>query len=64
MAKAPTISAQERKWRAQDALSTITRAAEIQKDRALMSEVRKIAQQQVKSLSEVAGKTPRATKPR
>lgn len=59
MAKAPKISAQERKWRAQDALSTITRAAEIQRDRALMADVKKVAQEQVKSLSVVAGKTTR-----
>jgi hypothetical protein len=64
MAKAPKMTAQDRQWRAQNALETITRAAEIQKDRALMAEVRKIAEQQVKTLSAVTSKTPRATKPR
>lgn len=42
--------AERRKWEAQDALRTITRAEEIKRDRALMSEVKKCAREQVKSL--------------
>jgi len=53
MARAPKISADERRWRAEDDLRTLTRAQEIQKDRSRMSQVQKIAQQQVKTLSAV-----------
>lgn len=60
MAKKPTISAQERAWRAQDALRTLTQAQEIQKDRTLMRDVKKVAQQQVQTLSKVAGTKPAA----
>lgn len=35
----------ERKWKARDALSTLTRAAEIQKDVGLMRDVRRLAQE-------------------
>lgn len=41
----------EMKWRAKDALSTLTRAAEIQKDKALMRAVKTEARQQVKAIS-------------
>lgn len=55
MARKPTLSRQERDWRAQDALHTLTRAQEIQKDRTLMADVKKIAAKQVQTLSKVAG---------
>lgn len=42
--------AERRKWEAQDALRTITRAEEIKRDRGLMAEVKKCAREQVKSL--------------
>lgn len=61
MARKPTVSPQERQWRAQDALHTLTRAQEIQKDSRLMADVRKFAKQQVQTLSKVAG--PPAKKP-
>jgi hypothetical protein len=50
--------AEQRKWRAQDALSTITRADEIKRDAALMRDVKAIAQKQVKTLTDIA-KLPR-----
>jgi len=52
-------SAQDRKYRAEDALRTITRADEIKKDRALMGDVRKLANEQMKTLASVAGKPKR-----
>jgi hypothetical protein len=47
-------AAQERKWRAQDALNTITRAGEIQRDRSLMRDVKVLAKEQMKTLQGVA----------
>lgn len=44
----------ERRWRAENALRTITEAANIQKDKALMREVKKVAREQVKQLQCVA----------
>lgn len=55
-AAAPRMSADERRWRAQSALETITRANEIQKDKRLMSDVQKLATEQVKTLSTVVKK--------
>lgn len=49
-------AADERKWRAQSALETITRAADMQKDKGLMRDVKKLAAEQVKTLSSVAGR--------
>lgn len=48
--------AERRKWEAQDALRTITRAEEIRRDRGLMAEVKKCAREQVKSLECVTKK--------
>lgn len=48
--------AERRKWEAQDALRTITRAEEIKRDRSLMAEVKKCAREQVKSLECVTKK--------
>ena len=47
---------QERKWRAQDALRTIQQATEMQKDPGLMRDVVKLANEQMRALSKVAGK--------
>lgn len=57
MAKATKarISADEKRWRAQDALSTLTRAEQIRADKSLMADVKKYAQAQVQTLSKVAG---------
>lgn len=57
------ISADERKWRAQDALRTLTEADRIRNDKTLMSDVRKHATQQISTLSKVAkGQTKSPTK--
>jgi len=52
--KDPKIAAQERAWRAQDALATLTRAETIRTDAKLMADVRKYANSQVKTLAKVA----------
>lgn len=51
----PARDAQERKWRAEDALRTLTRAAEIRKDKALMADVEALAKQQQKTLAAITG---------
>lgn len=43
----------ERKYRAEDALRTITRANEMMKDKALMRDVKACAREQQKALSKV-----------
>lgn len=48
--------ARERRYQAEDALRTITRSAEIQRDRRLMSDVRKLACEQVKTLKPLTRK--------
>ena len=60
----PRVTKQEREWRAQEALSTLTRAQAIQGDRRLMADVKKIAAQQVKTLSKVAGPSKTTAKKR
>lgn len=54
MAGTRRISAQERAWRTQSDLDTLTRAAEIQRDRSRMTAVQKHAQKQVANLQKVA----------
>lgn len=49
-----TQKAQERKWAAEDALRTLTRAAEIQQDKGLMRDAKALANQQVAKLAAVA----------
>ena len=44
---------QERRWRAEGALDTLTRACEIQRDKALMREVKKIAHERVEQLRRI-----------
>lgn len=51
----PAMAVEERKWRAEDDLRTITRACEIQRDSSRMREVKKLAGQQIKSLEKVRG---------
>lgn len=48
----------QRKYAAEDALRTLTRATEIQKDKTLMRDVRTMAQQQIKDLSSVTKRKP------
>jgi hypothetical protein len=49
--------AEEMKWRAEDDLRTLQRAQEIQADKARMGMAKRMAAQQVKALSKVAGKS-------
>lgn len=43
-------AAERRRYRAEEDLRTVTRAEEIRRDRERMSDVRKLAQEQVKNL--------------
>lgn len=47
---------QERRYRAEEALRTITRAEEHKRDRSLMADVKKCAREQAKTLDCVLGK--------
>ena len=53
-APAPRVSADEKRWRAEDALRTIARAAEHQKNPGLMRDVRKVAVDQAKAAAKAA----------
>lgn len=53
MVNAPS-SAETMRYRAEEALHTITRAQEHMKDRQLMGEVRKVAREKAKMFHEVA----------
>lgn len=48
----------QRKYAAEDALRTLTRATEIQKDKTLMRDVCTMAKQQIKDLSSVTKRKP------
>lgn len=52
----PAQVREERRWKAEDALRTITRAGEIQRDRGLMREVKKLATEQMSTLKSVVKK--------
>lgn len=43
----------ERKWEVEDALRTMQRAKELEKDKGLMRDVKKLANEQIKALKEV-----------
>lgn len=47
---------EQRRYRAEDALRTITRAEEIKRDRPLMKDVKQCARDQAKVLGSVLGK--------
>ncbi len=52
----------ERKWEVQNAMSTLQRAQDIQKDAKLMADVKKAAMAEVKKLQSLAGEsTPKKT---
>lgn len=51
----PRMSAEDKRWRAEDAIRTLTRADEIKRDAGLMREVKRMAGQQAKTLQKVAG---------
>lgn len=57
-----TPDAQERKWRAEDALRTLTRAEECKRDKQLMGDVRRLANEQMKSLQSLSGGRRRGEK--
>jgi hypothetical protein len=46
--------AEMRKWEVESAMSTLKRAAEIQKDAKLMTDVKKMAQEQAKMFTNLA----------
>ena len=52
---APTVaeSKESRNWRAEDALRDIERAERHKSDKALMADVKKLAQEKVKSLKDI-----------
>lgn len=55
----------ERQWEVQNAMSTLQRAQEIQKDAKLMVDVKKAAMAEVKKLQSLAGSSaPKKTLPR
>jgi hypothetical protein len=56
------LTAQERKWRTQEDLSTLKRAAEINADRARTAAVRKAANDEVAKLKNLAGTAARKGK--
>lgn len=46
----------DRKWETEDALRTLTRAYEIVKDPKLMGDVKKLAGERAKEMSDISGK--------
>lgn len=48
--------AERHKWEVDDALRTLTRAYEIVKDKALMSDVKKMAAEKAKEMVDISGK--------
>jgi hypothetical protein len=59
---AARVSEQDRRWAAESAMETLARAEAIQKDRRLMTDVKKLASERIASLQKVAGKTPAGRK--
>jgi hypothetical protein len=53
MTSTKSDDARERKWKAEDALRDIERAEQHKRDKALMSDVKKLAQDKVKSLKNI-----------
>lgn len=49
----PSYPEESKKWRAQDALRDLERAAEHKRDKALMADVKKLAADKVKSLKDI-----------
>jgi hypothetical protein len=49
-------AAEDKKWRAEDAMRTLMRAEDIKKDRALMSDVQRMAKEQAAKMSGLCGK--------
>lgn len=53
---APRMPTDERRWRAESNLRTLAEADKIRNDPKAMSDVRKVAAEQQKALSKIAGK--------
>lgn len=51
-----TMRAEEKRWRAEDAMRDLMRAEDHKKDKGLMSEVKKMAQDKIKKMSGLCGK--------
>lgn len=51
-----TMKADEKRWRTEDAMRTLMRAEELKKDKALMSDVERMAKDQATKLSGLCGK--------
>lgn len=49
--------ARERRYRAEDALRTLQRAREVERDKQLMGDVKTLAREQMQALGSVAGKS-------
>lgn len=45
----------ERRWRAQDALDTLTRAEQHRKDKGLMADVQKVAKEKISAMASAVG---------
>lgn len=50
------------KWRAEDDMRTLTRAKEIEADRARMTAAKRVAEQKIKEMQKVVNKAPTASK--
>lgn len=59
----PATADKEDRWRARDALSTLTRADEIRRDKALMRDVKAEAKAQIKTVGRVLTPNKRKTTP-
>lgn len=56
VAARPRLTAQDRRWEAQDALRTLQRAEEIMRNKPLLAAAKREATQQVKALTAVTKK--------
>lgn len=50
------------KWRAEDDMRTLTRAKEIEADRARMAAAKRVAEQKIKEMQSVVNKSPSPSK--
>jgi hypothetical protein len=55
---APTAVAQDRKYRAEEDLRTLQRAAEIQRDKSRVGAAQKVAREQMQAPHKIAGAKP------
>ena len=54
-------AAQEKKWQAEDDMRTLTRAKEIEGDRARMAAAKRVAEEKIKEMQKVVSKAPAKT---